>query len=127
MEPFRFAVEKSFKFDAGHHLDDYVGKCAVSHGHTWTLTVKIYSNHRNLNGMVIDFNQLSAAVKPILDKLDHSYLNYSVDLHYYTCEYLAEWIGRQLIKARIFLSLPWAMDIILQEGEGGKAYAYFQS
>jgi len=68
-------VTKIFTFDSAHRLDDYVGKCANLHGHTYKLEVSVkgYTDHR---GIVVDFGDIKKIVnEQIIAKYDHRFLN----------------------------------------------------
>jgi 6-pyruvoyltetrahydropterin/6-carboxytetrahydropterin synthase len=69
------AVTKIFTFDSAHRLDDYIGKCANLHGHTYKLevTIKGRTDHR---GIVVDFGDIKSIVnEQIIGKYDHRFLN----------------------------------------------------
>lgn len=69
------SVTKIFTFDSAHRLDDYVGKCANLHGHTYKLevTIKGRTDHR---GIVVDFGDIKRIVnEQIIGKYDHQFLN----------------------------------------------------
>ncbi|ASS77254.1 6-carboxytetrahydropterin synthase QueD [Tumebacillus algifaecis] len=69
------SVTKSFTFDSAHRLDDYIGKCANLHGHTYKLevTIKGRTDHR---GIVVDFGDIKGIVnEQIIAKYDHRFLN----------------------------------------------------
>lgn len=71
----RITVGKIFTFDSAHHLDNYNGKCANIHGHTYELEVAI-SGYPSGSGIVMDFGILKSTVNSeIIDKLDHKNLN----------------------------------------------------
>jgi len=71
-------ITKEFKFEMAHALYGYDGVCANLHGHSYRLRVTIRGNVKNepthtKDGMVMDFMDLKAIVKPnIIDKYDHS-------------------------------------------------------
>ena len=68
---------KVFKFDAAHRLP-CVGeqhKCSEIHGHSFRIEVHISGPVDPRFGWVIDFADIRRAVEPILDQLDHKYLN----------------------------------------------------
>lgn len=73
-----FKLTKEFSFDAAHMLDGHCGKCNNLHGHTYKLKIYVFSNELlndiSSNGMVIDFKDLKEIAKPIVDKLDHSFI-----------------------------------------------------
>lgn len=68
-------VTKTFRFEAAHMLPDHPGQCARMHGHSYVLEVSVRGPVRE-NGMVVDFEELSAAVRRlVIDRLDHTLLN----------------------------------------------------
>lgn len=62
-------------FSAGHHLRNYPGNCERPHGHNWNVTVTVRATELDELGMGIDFRTLKAAVKEVMDGLDHCDLN----------------------------------------------------
>ena len=79
-------------FSAGHHLRNYPGNCERPHGHNWKVEVTVRAesldslgmgvDFRTVKadalddlGMGIDFRSVKAAVKKVLDTLDHCDLN----------------------------------------------------
>lgn len=67
-------VCKHFTFDAAHFLPAHPGKCRNLHGHTYHMEVEIGAETLT-DGMVMDFGDLKGLVQPLLDRLDHTYLN----------------------------------------------------
>jgi 6-pyruvoyltetrahydropterin/6-carboxytetrahydropterin synthase len=68
-------VCRCFEFDAAHKLPEYEGKCANLHGHHWKVEIELTGDIDNKTGMVLDFNDLKTIINPMIDKLDHHYLN----------------------------------------------------
>lgn len=71
----KVSVTKIFTFDSAHRLDDYIGKCANLHGHTYKLevTIKGRTDHR---GIVVDFGDIKSIVnEKIIGPYDHRFLN----------------------------------------------------
>lgn len=62
-------------FSAAHSLRHYKGKCEALHGHNWRIEVMVKSNQLNEIGMVMDFGDLKAITRKVLEELDHHYLN----------------------------------------------------
>lgn len=62
-------------FSSAHYLRNYVGKCANLHGHNYK--VEVHARGRKLDqiGMLIDFADLKAATKQVVDYLDHRNIN----------------------------------------------------
>lgn len=96
-----WTLRKRFTFEAAHRLPRHQGKCARLHGHSWGLVVEcvgaVLGTEGSTTGMVLDYRDISAAVKPLLDThLDHYYLNESLALEHPTSERVAEWIYTRL-------------------------------
>ena len=112
-------VSKSYTFDAAHHITGH-SICNVPHGHTFTLTVYV-KGLIDKGGFVIDFHDLNKIVKPIIEALDHTYLNYNTLLQIIkapmTIEVLANFI---YLKLKPHFN-DKQIDIALQEGKGGIA------
>lgn len=66
------------------------------HGHTYHLTVYIEGKVKEKEGWVIDFGNLKAVVKPIIETLDHSLLNNIPGLENPTAELLSIWIWNRV-------------------------------
>jgi 6-pyruvoyltetrahydropterin/6-carboxytetrahydropterin synthase len=87
-------VCRRFKFDAAHRLPEYEGVCSRLHGHTWFLDVEVCGDVSPKSGFVIDFAFLKEIMKPLLDTLDHHYLNEIISNP--TCENLTDYIWFRL-------------------------------
>ena len=66
-------------FDAAHHLENYNGKCAERHGHTWQVCVWVRGDESQMadNGILWDFNNL----KNVISIYDHTDLNEVCDFN----------------------------------------------
>ena len=71
-------IAKEFRWEMGHRLPEHSGLCRNIHGHSYRMIVEINGEVLS-NGMIIDFYDLGLIVKPILEKLDHSFLVYIKD------------------------------------------------
>jgi len=109
---------KKFVFDSAHRLPNYNGPCQRLHGHTYTLLVGVRGATDEETGMVVDFADIKRAVKPLLQALDHQYLNelsslaphgvrFPADLP--TAERMVEWFARVLQTE----SQCWQSDVSL--------------
>ncbi|AFP85711.1 queuosine biosynthesis protein QueD [secondary endosymbiont of Heteropsylla cubana] len=89
---------KDFTFESAHHLP-YVPlghKCARLHGHSFRVRLEVTGPIDPHKGWIIDFSDLKIAFQPILNRLDHYYLNDIPGLENPTSEVLARWIWEQL-------------------------------
>ena len=66
-------LAKEFRWEMGHRLPEHAGSCRNVHGHSYKLVVEVAGAVRD-DGMIIDLQEISRAVKPILEKLDHAFL-----------------------------------------------------
>jgi len=62
-------------FDAAHNLYDYPGECRNLHGHTWDVEVTVTSRDLDKLGLVCDFKDLKVALREVLNRYDHTYIN----------------------------------------------------
>ncbi len=74
----RIRITKEFRFETGHALYGYDGKCRNVHGHSYHLSVTVIGTpieeegHIKL-GMVMDFGDLKEIVKrEVVDRFDHA-------------------------------------------------------
>ena len=63
------------RFAAAHSLKEYDGPCARLHGHTWHVEVAVRGRQLDRRGMLVDFKEIKAGVKKIIEELDHQNLN----------------------------------------------------
>lgn len=90
---------KEFSFEAAHHLPGVPEghKCRRLHGHSFRFEVHVAGAVDEETGMIVDYGDLTAAVRPVLDgELDHRYLNEIPGLENPTSEHLARWLWVRL-------------------------------
>lgn len=87
-------IFKDFTFEAAHKLPNVPDghKCGRLHGHSYKVRVSISGEVDTYTGWIIDFDEIKKAWKPLLNLLDHNYLNDIEGLENPTCEVLAKWI-----------------------------------
>jgi 6-pyruvoyltetrahydropterin/6-carboxytetrahydropterin synthase len=108
----RVEIFKEFSFEAAHRLPNVAAghKCARLHGHSFRVTVHITGPVDDHAGWVRDFGELSGAMRPVVDRLDHYYLNEIAGLENPTSEVLARWIWDEIRPA-----LPELSQIVVHE------------
>jgi 6-pyruvoyltetrahydropterin/6-carboxytetrahydropterin synthase len=70
---YEITVEDSFA--AGHFLRDYKGKCANPHGHNYRVRATLRASELDKAGLLLDFKDVKAAMKQLIERLDHQMLN----------------------------------------------------
>jgi 6-pyruvoyltetrahydropterin/6-carboxytetrahydropterin synthase len=63
------------EFSAAHALRGYRGKCENLHGHNWKVEVYVRGERLDGVGMLVDFKDLKAATRRVMQYLDHQNLN----------------------------------------------------
>jgi 6-pyruvoyltetrahydropterin/6-carboxytetrahydropterin synthase len=92
-------IFREFSFEAAHRLPRVPEghKCARLHGHSYRFSVHVSGRLDVDLGWVMDFGDIKAAVQPVLDCLDHHYLNEVEGLENPTSERLAHWLWGRLL------------------------------
>jgi 6-pyruvoyltetrahydropterin/6-carboxytetrahydropterin synthase len=93
-----FEVSVEYSFAAGHALRGYRGKCENVHGHNYRVQVTVAGERLNSIGLLVDFADLRAALKELVESFDHHFLN---DLEPFkqinpSAENLAYYLGTEL-------------------------------
>jgi len=110
---------REFAFEAAHRLPAVPTghKCGRLHGHSYRVKVHVEGDVDPATGMVMDFADIKAAVAPILNRLDHYYLNEVEGLENPTSENLARWIW-----ARLTTTLPLRCVAVQETCTSGVAF-----
>jgi len=105
-------LRKTFQFEAAHFLPRLPEshKCRRLHGHSFKVEVAVQGLCHQTLGWVMDYADIAESVRPIWEKLDHSYLNEIPGLENPTSENIALWIWDRL-KPR----LPLLTEIVVAE------------
>src|SRR5688500_17317523 len=108
----KIELRKTFQFEAAHLLPNLptTHKCRRLHGHSFQVEVVVAGEIDPKLGWLIDYAEISEAFKPLLERLDHYYLNEIPGLENPTSENVAIWIWRDL-KPR----LPLLTEIVVAE------------
>ena len=110
----------TFHFDAAHRLpqlpEDH--KCRRLHGHTFRVEIHVSDTLDPDKQWVIDFAEIKQICSPVIEQLDHTYLNDIQGLENPTSEMIAQWIWE-----KIQPKLPILTKVIVQESpESGALY-----
>ena len=62
-------------FSSAHALRGYHGKCENTHGHNYRVEVHVRGTELNEIGLLIDFKDLKAATRRVVEYLDHKNIN----------------------------------------------------
>jgi 6-pyruvoyltetrahydropterin/6-carboxytetrahydropterin synthase len=105
-------IFRSFRFESAHRLPHLPPdhKCSRLHGHSYRVDVHVEGPLDPQLAWVLDFADIAAAFEPLLDALDHRYLNEVEGLGNPTCEQVAVWIWDRL-KPR----LPQLSQVVVHE------------
>ena len=87
-------IYKQFTFDSAHYLPNVpvTHKCRTIHGHTYKLTVFIEGDLIENLGWVLDYTDLTNVIKPIIETIDHQFLNDIPGLENPTSELMVIWL-----------------------------------
>lgn len=105
-------IFKQFTFEAAHRLPHVPAghKCGRLHGHSFRVEVALAGELDPVTGWIMDFADVKAAFAPLMERLDHHYLNEVEGLENPTSEVLARWIWQQL-RPR----LPLLAEVVVRE------------
>jgi 6-pyruvoyltetrahydropterin/6-carboxytetrahydropterin synthase len=70
---YEVCVEETFA--AAHALRDYRGGCENVHGHNFRVRVTLSGPELDAAGLLVDFIELKKAIKEVVDRVDHQFLN----------------------------------------------------
>ncbi len=103
---------KQFAFESAHRLPHVPPghKCGRLHGHSFSVAVHVRGPVNPNSGWVMDFGDIKKAFQPLMDRLDHHYLNEVEGLENPTSEVLARWIWRRLKPG-----LPLLSEVVVRE------------
>ncbi len=116
-------IYKEFTFKAGHFLPftaagDPNGRL---HGHSFVVRVAIEGEPHPETGLIVHFDELSARLEALKDRLDHRLLNEVEGLETPTLERIAAWIWAGLAPdlpglAEVHISRPTCREGCIYSG-----------
>jgi 6-pyruvoyltetrahydropterin/6-carboxytetrahydropterin synthase len=94
----RARLTKDFTFEAAQTLPSAPEghKCRRMHGHSFKIEISVEGDVDPARGWVYDHAEIGTAMKPLLQMLDHSYLNEIGGLENPTIENMAAWFWKKL-------------------------------
>jgi len=98
----KFELKQHFQIESARFLPklEKTHPCSRMHGHSFKIILTLVGPLDPAVGWVIDYNEIQAKMKPILDLIDHRVLNEVPGLENPTSELLAKWLYD---KARVVL------------------------
>jgi 6-pyruvoyltetrahydropterin/6-carboxytetrahydropterin synthase len=105
-------ISQAFRFEAAHLLPNVAAehRCRRLHGHSYRVELRLEGAVDRITGFVADFLVIEAVFKPLLDQLDHNYLNDIDGLENPTAENIAVWIWEKTKPA-----LPQLASVVVFE------------
>jgi 6-pyruvoyltetrahydropterin/6-carboxytetrahydropterin synthase len=94
----RCTLTKEFRFEAAQTLPTAPDghKCKRMHGHSFKVEISVTGKIDPAIGWVYDHAEIGKAMAPLLDQLDHSYLNEVPGLENPTIELMCHWFWTHL-------------------------------
>lgn len=110
----KVTLHKVFEFAAAQSLPNFPDghKCHRLHGHTFHVKISVTGDVDPKTGLYYDHAIISEKMKPIIELLDHSYLNEIPGLENPTIELLCAWFWEKLVNI-----LPGLSEITVHETE----------
>ncbi len=108
----RARLVKDFTFEAAQTLPHAPEghKCRLMHGHSFKVEIAVEGEVNPATGWLYDHAEITRAMKPLLDRLDHSYVNEIAGLENPTIEIMCAWFWKALAP-----QLPGLCEIVLHE------------
>ena len=96
-------IRKTFEIESARFLPKLPKNhpCSKTHGHSFKITLRLQGPINTKIGWLIDYNDITQIVAPILNKLDHVLLNEVAGLENPTTENITVWLYEKL-RARLF-------------------------
>ena len=105
-------LTKDFSFEAAQTLPKVSPdhKCGRMHGHSFKMEISVEGEVDPDTGWLYDHARISRVMDPLLELLDHSYLNDIPGLENPTIENMCRWFWERLSP-----SLPGLAEIVIHE------------
>ena len=104
-------IAKQYHFSAAHRLPKLHDShpCFRLHGHNYVVEVEVRGETMPRNDFCngLDFEDLDKHIKPLVDRLDHQYLNDIPGLESPTAERIAQWFLEEIDLALLYSVKVW--------------------
>jgi 6-pyruvoyltetrahydropterin/6-carboxytetrahydropterin synthase len=92
-------LTRIFHFEAAHRLPNLPPehKCHRLHGHGYEVEVAVAGEVDPSQGWYVDYNDIKRVVRPLVEQLDHVYLNEIQGLENPTSENVAAWLWQRVV------------------------------
>lgn len=90
----KFELKQHFHIESARFLTRLPKNhpCGQMHGHSFRITLRFIGEQDPNFGWVLDYNEISEKIRPLLAQLDHRVLNEIEGLENPTSENLAAWV-----------------------------------
>lgn len=90
---------RKYGFESAHRLPHVPEghKCSRLHGHSFRVEVSVAGETDARLGWFVDYAEIDMACRPLIDALDHRYLNELPGLENPTSEHLAKYLWDRLV------------------------------
>jgi 6-pyruvoyltetrahydropterin/6-carboxytetrahydropterin synthase len=108
----RARLTKDFRFESAQTLPNVppTHKCGRMHGHSFLMEITVEGEVNPATGWIYDHAEISKAMNPLVEMLDHAYLNEIPGLENPTIELMAGWFWQKLAP-----QLPGLAEIVIHE------------
>lgn len=108
----KYELKQHFQIESARFLPQLpkTHPCANMHGHSFKIILSLLGDLDPVLGWVMDYNEISQKMQPLLKELDHRILNEVKGLENPTSELLSKWIYEKLS-----LELPLLKSVSILE------------
>ncbi len=94
----KYELKQHFQIESARFLPNLPAShpCSRMHGHSFKIILTLVGPLDEKVGWVMDYNEISFAMRPLLNQIDHRVLNEVAGLENPTSELLAKWIYDQM-------------------------------
>lgn len=94
----KVTLSREFDFGAAQALEIFPEghKCRRLHGHTFTVQISVTGEVNPETGLLYDHAEIARETKPLIEQIDHTYLNEIEGLSNPTVENVCKWFWDRL-------------------------------